>query len=221
MRRRDEKPSKEQVGRRRRAGARAAVPAAGVAAAVITGMLLWSSARDGTPRPSALPSLRTLDGGTVVPTQAARPTLRAGGEVTTAPTPAPVPAPVPEDEVDEVVDLVNARRAEVGCPPVRRNGRLERSATAHADDMATRHYYGHHSPEGRDAGDRISAAGYGWQKWGENIYRGPKSPAEAMEGWMNSTGHRQIILDCSFTEIGVGVSPGKRPAWVQNFGKRN
>ncbi|MFF1478381.1 CAP domain-containing protein [Streptomyces sp. NPDC058301] len=121
--------------------------------------------------------------------------------------------------VQQVVDLANAERAKAGCSPLKADRRLNTSAQAHADDMAARNYYEHNSPEGRNAGDRMSAAGYGWHKWGENIHRGPKSPADAMRDWMNSPGHRANLLDCGFKDIGVGVNlSGNGPWWVQNFG---
>jgi uncharacterized protein YkwD len=220
MRRRDDQPSKERGGLKARAGGRAAVAAAVAAAAVVTGVLLWSSPRDGTPRPAA-PSQHVLASGApdapkstgpAPGTPTPGPRLRAGGVMTATPS----------EPADEVVALVNARRAEAGCPPVRRNDRLQQSARAHAADMAARDYYRHRSPEGRDGGDRISATGYSWRKWGENIYRGPQSPAEAVDGWMRSASHRKNILDCSFKEIGVGVSVGGHgPSWVQNFGSRS
>ncbi|WP_175439136.1 CAP domain-containing protein [Streptomyces vilmorinianum] len=123
--------------------------------------------------------------------------------------------------IDRVVALANAERAKAGCAPLRSDGRLRTSAQAHADDMARRDYYEHNSPEGRDAGDRIRAAGYAWFTWAENIHRGPKSPAEAMEDWMKSDGHRRNILNCSFKDIGVGVTlTANGPWWVQNFGVR-
>ncbi|MFG2640433.1 CAP domain-containing protein [Streptomyces sp. NPDC048370] len=123
--------------------------------------------------------------------------------------------------IDEVVALANAERGKAGCAPLRSDGKLRGSAQAHADDMADRAYYDHNTPEGKDAGDRITAAGYAWSSWGENIHRGPKTPAQAMEDWMNSDGHRRHILNCSFKDIGVGVTlTANGPWWVQNFGTR-
>ncbi|MER5963614.1 CAP domain-containing protein [Streptomyces sp. NPDC002057] len=123
--------------------------------------------------------------------------------------------------VREVVALANAEREKAGCGPLRAEGRLRTAAQGHADDMAARDYYEHADPEGRDAGDRMSGAGYDWSTWGENIHRGPKTPAGVMEGWMGSPGHRANILNCSFEDIGVGVTlTANGPWWVQNFGVR-
>ena len=41
-----------------------------------------------------------------------------------------------------------------------------------------------------------------------------------MEGWMNSTGHRENILDSDFDSIGVGTYNSGRINWVQLFGGR-
>ncbi|MFC8277656.1 CAP domain-containing protein [Streptomyces sp. NPDC057271] len=123
--------------------------------------------------------------------------------------------------IQQVVALANSERGKAGCSPLRADGRLHESAQAHADDMADRDYYGHTTPEGRDAGDRITAAGYTWSSWAENIHRGPRTPVEAMEDWMNSDGHRRNILNCSLKDLGVGVAlTSNGPWWVQNFGIR-
>ncbi|WP_234386644.1 CAP domain-containing protein, partial [Streptomyces sp. ERV7] len=144
-----------------------------------------------------------------------------GGQAprTTTPRKDTAPSGTAAAYVQQVVDLANAERAKAGCSPFKADRRLNTSAQAHADDMAARDYYEHNSPEGRNAGDRMSAAGYDWHKWGENIHRGPKSPADAMRDWMKSPGHRANILDCGFKDIGVGVNlSGNGPWWVQNFG---
>ncbi|MEU8619581.1 CAP domain-containing protein [Streptomyces sp. NPDC048623] len=120
----------------------------------------------------------------------------------------------------QVVRLVNTERKKAGCAPLRSDPRLHTAAQAHADDMAARNSYAHADRRGHDAGDRITAAGYTWSAWGENIHRGPHSAAQAMDEWMNSEAHRKNILDCSFEDIGVGVNlAGNGPWWVQDFAK--
>ncbi|MFD9029588.1 CAP domain-containing protein [Streptomyces sp. NPDC059567] len=176
--------------------------------------------------PSSSPS-RAVPASASASASAATPTPAAA-----RPTPARARAAVPgrveavasvvgkvDQYVDQVVSLANAEREKAGCSPLRSDSRLRSAAQAHADDMAERDYYEHTSPEGRDAGDRITAAGYAWSSWAENIHRGPKSPTAAMEDWMNSDGHRRNILNCSFKDIGVGVKlTSNGPWWVQNFG---
>ncbi|WP_234312967.1 CAP domain-containing protein, partial [Streptomyces griseus] len=140
------------------------------------------------------------------------------GAVLTAPVTAPARA---ARYVQDVVALANAERDRAGCGPLRVEARLSRAAQGHADDMAARDYYAHDNPEGRDGGDRITAAGYRWSAWGENIHKGPKTPERAMEDWMDSPAHRANVLNCSFRDIGVGVAlTADGPWWVQDFGTR-
>jgi uncharacterized protein YkwD len=54
---------------------------------------------------------------------------------------------------------------------------------------------------------------------GENIFGGPRNPLAACRGWMASPGHRDNILDPSYTQIGAGYARGGRyrTYWVQVF----
>ncbi|MFC5144885.1 CAP domain-containing protein [Streptomyces aureoversilis] len=121
--------------------------------------------------------------------------------------------------VQQVVDMVNAERAKAGCSPLTVNAKLQAAAQGHSDDMAARDYYDHTSPEGKSPGDRMTAAGYRWSTYGENIFKSPRDARTAMDGWMKSPGHRANILNCSFKEIGVGINfKSNGPWWTQNFG---
>ncbi|MCK8678301.1 CAP domain-containing protein [Streptomyces lichenis] len=148
---------------------------------------------------------------------------------------APAPAPLPSgsgraaalsagtagEYAGRVVALVNTERRRAGCPLLRMDRRLRSAAQGHATDMADRDYYAHSSPEGKDAGDRLDAAGYRWRGWGENIHRGPDDPAHAVRDWMAGAEHRKNVLNCAFKDIGVGVDlSANGPWWVQDFGVR-
>jgi Cysteine-rich secretory protein family len=60
---------------------------------------------------------------------------------------------------------------------------------------------------------------------GENIAAGYDSAQKVVAAWMNSEGHRQNILNCRFTSIGIGYDPGRvrsdwgPGSWVQDFGR--
>jgi uncharacterized protein YkwD len=119
-----------------------------------------------------------------------------------------------------IVAMVNAERAKAGCEPLTVNAKLQAVAQEHSEDMAVRNYYAHETPEGIDPGTRMVTAGYQWQMMGENIYRSPWTPRDAMEGWMNSPGHRDNILDCRFRDTGVGVKLSSNgPWWTEDFGR--
>ncbi|WP_157407741.1 CAP domain-containing protein [Actinomadura atramentaria] len=118
----------------------------------------------------------------------------------------------------QVLALVNAERARHGCRPVTADARLRRAAQAFSADMAARNFFDHTSPDGSTPGDRITAAGYRWSTYGENIAAGQRTPADVMNAWMNSPGHRANILNCAFTGLGVGLATaGGTPRWTQDF----
>jgi uncharacterized protein YkwD len=143
-----------------------------------------------------------------------------------APEPAPQPEPEPEpaDEIttleDEVTRLTNAERDAAGCGELATDERLRSSARGHSEDMAANDYFDHTSRDGRSPFDRMGDAGYP-DPAAENIAYGYPSPAEVVDGWMDSEGHRDNILECSYAAIGVGLAydGDGRPYWTQNFGR--
>ncbi|GDX77066.1 hypothetical protein LBMAG41_21430 [Cyanobium sp.] len=144
---------------------------------------------------------------------------------------------------NEVVSLTNAQRLQAGLNPLTRNLLLESAAQAHVADMdASNRYLAHTGSNGSDPVTRIAATGYkgGWVDLGngqlrtissENAAAGQKTPAEVVDAWMNSPGHRAAILDPYTKEIGIGfefdnevgdiTAQGYKAGttyWVQNFG---
>ncbi len=118
-----------------------------------------------------------------------------------------------------VLCLVNGERALRGVAPVAPEDRLRQAATGHALDLAARGYFAHATPEGTTVGDRLTAAGYAWSSYGENIARGQETPRDVMSAWMRSAGHCRNVLSPGVTELGVGVGPAGR-TWVQNFARQ-
>ncbi|MER5784159.1 CAP domain-containing protein [Streptomyces mobaraensis] len=119
-----------------------------------------------------------------------------------------------------VLALTNTHRTAAGLRPLSADPRLTAAAQAHSADMAARGYHSHVSPDGGRPWDRAVAAGCVHRSIGENIACGQRSPAEVVEGWMNSPGHRANILTPSFTHLGTGFAGGG-PAgtyWTQLFG---
>lgn len=150
------------------------------------------------------------------------------------PSPPPPPAPVtrpspPAEQVDEitaledeVVTLTNAERRAAGCGEVDTDERLRDAARGHSRDMATNDYFSHTGLDGSSFVERAARAGFpAGRAAGENIAVGYRTPADVMDGWMNSEGHRDNILNCSHAVIGVGLAyDGQgRPYWTQVFGR--
>jgi uncharacterized protein YkwD len=110
---------------------------------------------------------------------------------------------------------VNAIRRNAGLPPVRGSATLRRAAVRHSRDMVTRRFFSHVSPSGATLRDRVARTGYlrgaRRPRLGENIAWGSGSaaaPAGIVSAWMQSPGHREIILTPAFREVGVGIAGG-------------
>jgi len=81
---------------------------------------------------------------------------------------------------------------------------------------------------------RSEQAGYCYRSVGENVFWGfatsdryTPSPRKAMDGWLNSTGHRNNLLSSNFTQAGFGLAKGQLTgvsysygrSWVAHFGR--
>ncbi|WP_348772270.1 CAP domain-containing protein [Streptomyces sp. RPA4-5] len=133
-------------------------------------------------------------------------------------TPTPTPSATPPDLEEQATALINQRRAQAGCGPLRIDPRLHTAAQRHSADMAARQYYEHQAPDGTGPDDRITATGYRWSSWGENLDRGPRTAAGAVNDWMGDRMHRDNLLNCAYTEVGIGVVQGAGgPWWTQDM----
>ncbi|MEV0523862.1 CAP domain-containing protein [Streptomyces sp. NPDC050439] len=119
-----------------------------------------------------------------------------------------------------VLRLTNAERSAARLRPLSPDPLLTAAAQAHSADMVARAFYSHTSPDGGEPWHRASAAGSTHRAIGENIACGQRTPAEVVDGWMNSPGHRANILKPSFTHLGVGFAAGGSAGtyWTQLFG---
>jgi uncharacterized protein YkwD len=124
--------------------------------------------------------------------------------------------------------LLNEERAGAGLAALSSEERLELAAQRYAADMVERGFFEHVDPGGLDPQDRILMAGYpSINAWtGENLAWGNGSesaPAEIVDTWMHSPGHKLNILRAEFVEIGIGVElavPNGKPGatYVTTFG---
>ncbi|WP_232326726.1 CAP domain-containing protein [Microbispora sp. ATCC PTA-5024] len=154
------------------------------------------------------------------PTPTPTPTGTASG--TPAPTPTATPtsgATVGTDIENEVLRLTNIERAKAGCGALKHDAKLHAAAYAHSADMSAKNYFDHTSQDGRTFADRIKASGYSFTAAAENIAKGYPNAQAVVDGWMNSPGHRQNILNCAYTDIGVGYVAAGGPYWTQDFGR--
>lgn len=106
-------------------------------------------------------------------------------------------------------------RMRKGMRRLHENRRLELAARRHSRDMVRRDYFSHVSPGGSTLADRARRTGYvgsgcSWHlgevlAWGV----GRRSTAAAtVRAWLDSPGHRAIILSRSYADGGVGTRGG-------------
>jgi uncharacterized protein YkwD len=123
----------------------------------------------------------------------------------------------------QVVSLVNQHRASLGLGQLSVDGALTRSAVWKSMNMAGLNYFDHtDDPIGRSVGQRLVDCGWPANLgWGENIAYGYATPADVMNGWLGSAGHKANIENPAFTSTGVGVAQNAQGVyyWTQDFGQ--
>jgi uncharacterized protein YkwD len=139
-------------------------------------------------------------------------------------------------QMEKVVhDLVNDERAANGLTPLMWDDEIAVIARMHSEDMAANDYFDHENLRGQLAADRGNEAGYecikvyenrytfgiaenlfqGWLYSSVAIINGVEYPQwntleqiadTAVEGWMESPGHRENILTETYDRAGMGVA---------------
>ncbi len=129
------------------------------------------------------------------------------------PTSTPQPTPPPRDRIDDdfasrVLALINAERTSRGIPALQNSSALVRSAQSYARTLLQLDALGH-DVDGTSLSSRVAAAGYnggpplGEVLWGSTGYLPPE---RVVADWMASPGHRQMILNPTYSLAGVGCA---------------
>ncbi|WP_186578588.1 CAP domain-containing protein [Aquibacillus kalidii] len=118
-----------------------------------------------------------------------------------------------------VIELTNQVRRENGLTPLELEPTLAKVAQEKAEDMAANDYFSHTSPTYGSPFDMLKQFGISYTAAAENIALGQQTPQEVMDGWMNSPGHRENIMDPDVTHIGVGYTIDGY-YWTQLFIKK-
>ena len=181
-----------------------------VAAAVLPGATVAAT---------AIPTATAVPTPTVTPLPTATPTLAPTPTVTPMPTELPPPALRHLAEKEYMLELINGERAKVGAPPVVLGDNV--AAQLHAEASLAGCFSGHWGADGLKPYMRYSLTG-GYQSGGENVsglhycirdgefYTPIRSSEEelreAMEGFMNSPGHRRQILVQWHKKVNIGLA---------------
>ncbi|MBY7143747.1 CAP domain-containing protein [Virgibacillus sp. NKC19-3] len=123
-------------------------------------------------------------------------------------------AKVEEGMEKQLFDITNVMRNQHEQSKLTWEDTVSEVAFSHSKDMAENDYFSHYSQNGDGLKERLSFDDISYVTAGENIAaQYPDAPA-AMEGWLNSEGHREALLNGDYTHLGVGVY---RFYYTQNF----
>jgi len=136
----------------------------------------------------------------------------------------PRPFILPDDlQRDRAIEEeINEIRVQYGLSPFTKSQKITQAALRHSNDMADNNFFSHTGSDGTRAGIRLDESCYNWQAYGEIIAAGYGSPDGAVEAWMDSPGHKGIILDPGLVDFGAGyaynASSKYKHYWTVDFG---
>jgi uncharacterized protein YkwD len=117
----------------------------------------------------------------------------------------------------QIYDITNIMRNRYQSTPLKWDEKTSEVALAHSKDMYETKEFSHSSKKYGELSDRLEAGEVSYQLAGENIAANYVDAPAVMEGWLNSKGHRENLLNEEFTHIGVGVF---KKYYTQNFIQR-
>ena len=118
---------------------------------------------------------------------------------------------------DEMFRLTNTEREKEGLSPLSGMASLTQVAVIRASEIIRS--FSHDRPDGRSCFSAYNENDISYFWAGENIAMGQRTPADAVQAWMDSPGHKENILKSEFKHLGAGVAMDNngRLYWVQNF----
>ncbi|OAH62187.1 CAP domain-containing protein [Domibacillus aminovorans] len=114
----------------------------------------------------------------------------------------------------QIYEITNVMRSRFGLSLLEWNTGAAAVAKSHSKDMFSAGYFDHESPQFGGLEDRLRRADVMYGAAGENIAANYVDAAAAMEGWLNSKEHREVMLSESFSTLGTGAY---RKHYTQNF----
>jgi uncharacterized protein YkwD len=103
----------------------------------------------------------------------------------------------------QVLALINNARVANGLSQVVRDGFLDSLALQHSQDMVKTNVMSH---EGFDNRANTIITTLGAHCVGENVAMGYNTAASLVQGWLDSPGHRQNIMNPLFRKMGIGIA---------------
>src|SRR3989344_5554740 len=109
---------------------------------------------------------------------------------------------------EQLITLVNQKRQENGLPPLSFSPELAVAARDKANDMLSKNYWAHNSPDGKTPWEFFKEAGYNYVYAGENLARGFNTSLDVTNAWMASPTHRANVLSPNYSDVGFAVVTG-------------
>lgn len=100
-----------------------------------------------------------------------------------------------------IIELINKERIRAGVKPLSVRSDIQSASNLRAREASQ--LWSHTRPDGTPwytADDRI---------YGENLAKGFNNPADLVKAWMNSTKHREVMLNQKFKGACVGTYKAK------------
>jgi uncharacterized protein YkwD len=123
-------------------------------------------------------------------------------------------APIERANELQVLAMTNIIRKRFEVGQLKWHGKVADVAFKHSEDMSVNDYFAHVSPTKGTLKDRLQADAIVFSFAGENIASNYVDALAAVEGWLNSEGHRLAMLNDHYTHLGVGVY---KKFYTQNF----
>lgn len=112
----------------------------------------------------------------------------------------------PGRATQQIVSLTNRERTRRGLPALKIDGRCVSAISGHVSDMARRGFLSHDGSDGRGPDQRYRKYNPRSLGAGENLaYNQSGTGAAFMRQWLNSSLHRDNILNRKYKGIGVAV----------------
>ncbi len=107
-----------------------------------------------------------------------------------------------------IYSLTNVERQSAGVPALSLNSRLSTAAENKAKDMFANDYWAHVSPTGVEPWSFITNAGYSYTAAAENLAKDFLTSSGVITGWMDSSEHRDNMLNPAYKDVGFAVMNG-------------
>lgn len=119
-------------------------------------------------------------------------------------------------KADELLQLVNAERAQAGVAPLSMgSSALNAAAQARAKELTVN--YSYNRPDGTNCFTVLKEYGVSDTATGENAAWGETAPEKVVADWMASEGHRVNIMDPAAKYMCLGYNYDANSQWGHNW----